>query len=143
VTEDSSTEKTLTQGGRVVRLVTDDELIMNLGSAHGVLENMIFDILDPSTQNIIDPDTHENLGSIERVKAQVRVINVSERISLARVHPLRGRAGVSSASEALMGRKPPSTRLSNDVWPDGVTPGDPVKFTGDNYTRNRVRVFEV
>jgi hypothetical protein len=114
--------------GRVVQLVTDDELVFNLGADDGIKKGMVFSILDPVTQDITDPQTGENLGSIRRAKAQVRVIDVSGRISLARVYPSRGRAGISYASETLMGPKPPSAALSGDMWPDGVRVGDPVEF---------------
>jgi len=123
--------KIVANRGRVVRLVTDDELLFNLGSEDGVEAGMLFSVLDPLTEKIMDPKTGEDLGSIKRVKAQIRVVNVSERVSLARVSPSRGRAGISFASEVLMGPKLPSAKLTGDTWPDGVGVGDPVEFAAD------------
>jgi len=116
--------------GRVIRLVTDDELLFNLGSNNGVRQGMIYNILDPATQNVVDPKTRENLGSLERIKAQVRVISVTERMSLGRVYPGRSRGGLPYSAETLMGPKPPSGKLSGNAWPDGVVVGDPVKDSG-------------
>jgi cell shape-determining protein MreC len=38
--------------GFVARIVTDDDLIINKGRADGVVEGMIFDILDTRTRDI-------------------------------------------------------------------------------------------
>jgi hypothetical protein len=120
-----------TRPARVVRLITDDELVFNLGAVNGVRTGMLFNVIDPATEDILDPQTGENLGSIKRKKAQIRVIDVSPRISLARVYPSRGRAGFSRDADTLMGPKPPSATLSGESWPDGVRVGDPVEFSAE------------
>jgi hypothetical protein len=125
--------------GYVVRLITDDELIFNLGSSSDVTEGMLFEVLDPTTEDVIDPRTGNNLGSIERVKSQVRVITVAEQISLARVFPSRGRFGISVSAETLMGPKPASGTLSGNVWPDGVKVGDPIRYTGQRVQLDRAQ----
>jgi hypothetical protein len=114
--------------GYVARIVTDDELIINKGSADGVNVNMIFSVLDPRTQDIRDPITGENLGSIERHKAQVRVTRISDRISMARITPAR-RMTLSDAASVVSG-VPRSSRLTSNFWPEGVQEGDPVRFSG-------------
>jgi hypothetical protein len=68
--------------GYVARLITDDELAINLGSRDGVHKDMYFNVVDTRAEDIPDPVTGENLGSIQRIKAQVRIISVSERLSL-------------------------------------------------------------
>jgi len=114
--------------GLVARLVTDDELVINRGSRDGVKEGMYFNVLDETTDNIRDPQTGEDLGSIERIKVQVRVTSVSERISLAEVYPPRGRIGLPSSIDVLMGSRPRSGRLTDEVWPDGTRVGDPIVY---------------
>lgn len=115
--------------GYVARLITDDELAINLGSSAGVKENMIFSILDETTENITDPITGEDLGSIDRVKAQVKIIAVSERLSLGIISwPSRNREGFPGSVGILMGPKPRSGKLTGSTWPEGVKVGDPVKY---------------
>lgn len=114
--------------GLVAKIVTDDELLINKGNPDGVEVDMIFEVLDPRTQNVTDPQTGENLGSLERVKARVRVVEVGDRISLARIRPSRGSA-LSDAARIVSGL-PGTSRLTSEVWPEGVERGDPVKFTG-------------
>lgn len=126
---------TIRDGGRVIQLVTDDELLINLGSIHGVTAGMRFKVLDPTTLDVTDPVTGEKLGSIDRVKAQIQVTQVSERFSLAEVHPPRGRSGIGSAAQVLMEPKPPSATLTGDTWPDGVQVGDPLKYVEPKLTR--------
>ena len=87
--------------GRVVRLVTDEELLINLGSEQGVTEGDTFQILDARTRNVKEPGTNRDLGSLDRVKTQVVVIQVSELMSLAKVR--RRTMGLSGAAQVLSG----------------------------------------
>jgi hypothetical protein len=114
--------------GLVARIVTDDELVINKGSSDGVDLNMIFEVLDPLTQNVQDPVTFEDLGSIERVKAEVRVTRIQDRLSLARITPYRVSALTDVAR--IVSGVPTTSRLTSEIWPEGVKRGDPVRFTG-------------
>lgn len=113
--------------GYVARLVTDSELLLNIGSIAGVRAGDYYDILDESTRDVIDPKTGETLGSIDRVKARVVVFEVAEKLALAKV---TGRSmGLSSAARVLSGDLPAVTS-SPDRWREGVGVGDPVRFGG-------------
>jgi hypothetical protein len=112
--------------GIVARLITDDELLINLGSEEGVEVGYIFKVLDPRTQNVNEPVSGRDLGSIERVKAMVAVVSVSEHLALARKHPRRG-SGLSATARLLSG-EPVRERLTSDTWPEGVAVQDPVVF---------------
>lgn len=117
--------------GLVARLVSDEELIINKGSYDGVRKNMIFDVLDPRTQDVTDPETGEDLGSFDRVLARVRVTDVLERMSMARLTPGRtGFGGVlSNVARAMSGYQGPA-RLTSDTWLEGVRQGYPVGHVG-------------
>jgi hypothetical protein len=69
--------------GKVARVLSSRELVMNVGCEHGVSVGMYFDVLDPKGENITDPDSEEVLGSVERAKVRVRVVRVQERLSIA------------------------------------------------------------
>jgi hypothetical protein len=114
--------------GFVARIVTDDLLVINKGGADGVIENMIFDVLDPLTQNVRDPETGEDLGSIDRVKAQVYTIEVADRISIARITPSRG--SMFSDVARIVAGVPRTSKLTSEIWPEGVKEGDPVRSSG-------------
>ncbi len=69
--------------GKVARVLNAREVALNVGLNHGVEVGMCFDILDPKGEDIIDPDTGESLGSIDRPKVSVRVTIVQEKLSVA------------------------------------------------------------
>lgn len=68
--------------GKVAKVLTSRELAINVGSNHGVTVGMVFEVID-TFDSIIDPDTKEPLGSIERIKVKVQVTQVKEQFSLA------------------------------------------------------------
>ena len=118
--------------GVVAQIVTDDDLIINRGFLDGVTANMIFDVFDRRARNIIDPETGRNLGSIDRLKVRVRVTKVEQHISLARIYPERRSTGLSETARIVTGT-PKESRLTSDIWPEGVERADPVRFTGRLY----------
>ncbi|RKU29156.1 hypothetical protein C6497_07130 [Candidatus Poribacteria bacterium] len=44
---------------------------------------MYFDVMDPKEQNIIDPDTGEVLGSLERPRIRLKIIHVQDNLAVA------------------------------------------------------------
>jgi len=72
--------------GKVARVLNDRELVINLGSAQGVFEGMLFDIQGHNEIDIRDPDTDELLGSTGRAKVRVRVTTVQEKLSVAQTY---------------------------------------------------------
>ena len=69
--------------GKVARILNSREVAINVGSDHGVCIGMYFDILDQNLEDILDPDSRQRLGSIERPKVRVRITMVQEKLSLA------------------------------------------------------------
>lgn len=88
--------------GSVARVVSDRELIINRGSEHGVTEGMIFKVLDAVPVEIIDPETQESLGAVQRVKVVVNAHEVSDKFTIVRTFRQRrinvGGSGVGSFS---------------------------------------------
>lgn len=115
--------------GRVARLVSDDELIINKGSEQGVEVGMIFEVLDERTLDVRDPETGEDLGSIFRSKARVVVRRVSEKMAIAERY---GSASILSTSSlgTILGGRTPRSILSGDRWPEGVSVGDQIFSSG-------------
>ena len=69
--------------GSVARVLSSREVAINRGSDHGVEVGMIFKILSQKGSQITDPDTDEELGSVELEKIRVKVTDVQERIAVA------------------------------------------------------------
>lgn len=69
--------------GCVARILSEHELVLNVGRQHGVKEGMEFVIFSESDP-ILDPQTGDNLGPLEIVKGRVKVFHMQEKISRAR-----------------------------------------------------------
>ncbi len=69
--------------GKVARILSDEEVVLNVGSEDGVEEDMEFVIFSES-DHIWDLETGEDLGAIEIVKGRVKVYHVQDRMSRAR-----------------------------------------------------------
>lgn len=98
--------------GKVARILNSRELVINVGSEHGVIVGMYFDVLDPKGENIIDPDSGEVLGSIDRPKVRVLVTTVKERLCVASTYKKRevnvggqGGIGTIGLSDLFMPKK--------------------------------------
>ena len=83
--------------GKVARVLNDREIAINVGTANGVLTGMYFDVVDPQYENILDPDTGEDLGSLERSKVRVRVTHVQEKLAIATTYKSRSKSMKSDA----------------------------------------------
>jgi len=69
--------------GRVARILSNEEVVLSVGSEDGVKEDMEFVIFSES-DHIWDLETGDDLGAIETVKGRVKVYHVQDRMSRAR-----------------------------------------------------------
>ena len=97
--------------GKVARIINAREVVLNIGDDHGVRVGMSFDILTPKGFDIQDPDTGESLGTFQRAKNRVEVIQTQGRMSLASTY--NDRWSVADAlSEAFFGTRAFQTTTS-------------------------------
>ena len=71
--------------GKVARVLNAQEIAMNIGTTHGVDVGMYFDVMEVREADIVDPDTEEVLGSIERPKVKVQITHAQEKLSIATI----------------------------------------------------------
>jgi hypothetical protein len=85
--------------GKVAAILTLSELVINRGSADGVLVGMQFAVLNSQGINVRDPDTGELLGSTELVKTVVKIVRIDgEHLSVGRTfRTIPGRRGALDA----------------------------------------------
>ena len=93
--------------GKVAWLLNSRELVINIGSEHGVTVGMYFDVLSPQSGEIRDPDTDEVLGSIERTKVRMEVTEVQRKLAVASTYRSKrvnvgGSFGFGPISQSLM-----------------------------------------
>lgn len=111
--------------GKVAKVLSSEEIVINKGSVDRVQIGMVFDVRDDRLDEIIDPDSGESLGSIEGPEVSYEITRIGPRASLARRYkrdPLNEMLrGYSSRSGGAFGRA--QTR-------DVVRVGDPAIHDG-------------
>ncbi|QOC25562.1 hypothetical protein IC744_04110 [Microbacterium hominis] len=70
--------------GKVVTVLNERELVLNVGSEEGVKVGMRFKILYPDGIEITDPDAGAQLGSVEWPKTEVKTVNVQPHMAIGR-----------------------------------------------------------
>lgn len=71
--------------GKVAKILGNNEIVINRGKDSGVRKGMLFEIFAPGGEEVWDPDTGETLGTVEDIKAKAEVIEVKDRLSVARL----------------------------------------------------------
>ena len=112
--------------GKVARVLNEREIAINRGTANGVTIGMYFDVMDVHNENIIDPDTDEVLGPIERSKVRVEVTHVQEKLSVAKTY--RGKQVNIGGSGGLGSLGPFARALMPSEW---ITKYETLKKTGE------------
>ncbi len=84
--------------GLVARILNDESIVINRGSAHGVKEGMRFAIFT-ELEEIKDPETGSSLGKLELVKARVVAMHVQENMATAEAEPPVGPATFEDPTE--------------------------------------------
>lgn len=67
--------------GYIIRILSKESVLVNLGLKQGVHKGMTFEIFEPG-EEIIDPNTHKSLGSLDYTKVTVEATQVYEQFSV-------------------------------------------------------------
>jgi hypothetical protein len=99
--------------GKIVRILSEHEVVINKGLVDGVKYNMEFVIYEEGDP-IVDPHTREVLDRIEIVKDRVYVTHLQSRICITSTGPVAIDLGQAIASAQKRGEhsialSPPST----------------------------------
>ena len=77
--------------GLVARILNDESIVVNRGSAHGVKEGMRFAIFT-ELDEVKNPETGSSMGKLELVKARVVAAHVQENMTICEAEPPVGPA---------------------------------------------------
>jgi len=75
--------------GKVAAILNERELAINIGADDGVEPKMKFKVLAEYPTEVLDPETSERLGVIDREKVRVQATEVRERMSICRTYRTR------------------------------------------------------
>jgi hypothetical protein len=128
--------------GKVAQVLNSRELALNVGTERGVQVGMLFDVLEPKGEDIVDPDTGEVLGSLARPKVRIKVISVQPKLAVASTYKKErvnvGGVGIGSAGLAQLLSPPEyvtqyeTLKTTEKTWEDisemdsYVKRGDPI-----------------
>lgn len=71
------------KAGKVIRILSNTELLINLGSNQGIQEGNLFKIYEKG-EVIKDPDTNSDLGTLDYIKKQVEATTVYPNFSIVK-----------------------------------------------------------
>ena len=91
--------------GKVARILSDEEIVLNVGSEDGVEEDTEF-VIFLKGEHVFDPETGHDLGAMETVKGRVKVYHVMAKMSRARTLTYQVRVP-SSYAQLLSRHLPP------------------------------------
>lgn len=110
--------------GKVAAVLNERELAINIGASGGVEPGMKFKVLADEPAEVLDPETDELLGTIDREKVRVQAREVQERFSICRTYiihrtnggPFYGLSGMGPALARLYAppREIPETLKAED-----------------------------
>jgi hypothetical protein len=112
--------------GKVAKLINSNELVLNRGAEAGIRTGWKVWIFDESIAEIKDPDTGEDLGQIPRYAAQLDIVNVGPRASIARRRPNPYTAYlelINSRVNAVQSPRQKEIEADLESWPEGVRVG--------------------
>lgn len=66
---------------KIVRILSDTEIVINGGHEHGLREGDILEIFVEG-EEIKDPETSESLGTLDIIKGKVKIKTIYEKMSL-------------------------------------------------------------
>ncbi|EPH95391.1 hypothetical protein D922_01232 [Enterococcus faecalis 06-MB-DW-09] len=69
--------------GKVIRILSNEELLINIGSGKGVQEGSLFEVYEKG-ETITDPDTNSDLGTLDYIKAEVEAVTVYPNFSIVK-----------------------------------------------------------
>ena len=75
--------------GKVAAVLNERELAINIGTSKGVQVGMRFRVLAENPSEVVDPETAEILGYVDREKVRVQVVEVHERYAICRTYKTR------------------------------------------------------
>lgn len=109
--------------GKVVQILNEREIVVNVGADRGVKRGMKFAILASEPLEIRDVDTNEILGMLDREKVRVRATEVQPKMTICETYETRSTRGSSmlSIAEYLNPRREIPQTLNAEEVPAPLT----------------------
>lgn len=104
----------MTNSYRIVKIINEYNVVVNAGSNNYLKENDILEVYQPG-QEVIDPETGESLGTLDFVKARLRVVNVLPRMCVCENRDREKKSFLSIAQSLTYEEKLPLNVQTTDI----------------------------
>ena len=85
--------------GKIVKIIDEYKVVVNLGSG-SVDDGQFLEVYQPG-QEVTDPDTGESLGTLDFIKAKLRVIAVFPKMCVCENRETRQKSMIMSIAQSL------------------------------------------
>lgn len=121
--------------GKVAQVLNEREVVINRGRDHGVTEGMKFAILTENPIEVIDPDSGDSLGLIDREKIRVQAAEIHDNFSICTTYETRTIGGGALSAldvDVLFGpRRKVLQTLKSSEYPKPLSPEESYVKVGD------------
>ncbi|HEX2988967.1 MAG TPA: hypothetical protein VHS06_12470 [Chloroflexota bacterium] len=121
--------------GKVAQILNERELVINIGSAAGVIRGMRFAVLAATPVDVKDPDTGDVIDVVDRAKTHVEATEVRERITICGTYHRRYVGGsiqqVLKEMEQFSGWQRQTFRIGDGGLPKPIDPTESYVKIGD------------
>ena len=124
--------------GKVAKILTEREVVINIGSAQGVKKGMRFAILAPTPEEVLDPETGEVLDVVDRTKVLVQATEVREKITICSTYRTTKISGGALSTTYSLSRLfdppreiPETLRIEDSSLPAPLSPEESYVKIGD------------
>lgn len=108
---------------RVATILNARELVINRGELAGVEVGMRFAVLADEGFDVVDPETGDSLGDVERPKTLVKITQVREKLAVAATYRTKSVGGsVFGSVVGMAGMFDPPRTLTETLRAEGYEP---------------------
>ena len=104
---------------KVVKIIDDMNIVLNCGENNSIKEGDKFNIYSDEVEVVEDPETNETLGEIKKIKANVEVVSVYEKMCICQNAKTTASISEIAANALTLGGK----RISLNVDPSQISGG--------------------
>lgn len=104
----------MTSSYKIVKIISEYKVVVNAGSNSYINEDDTLEVYQPG-QEVTDPDTGESLGTLDFVKAKLRVVDVFPKMCVCENRDREKKSIISLAQSLTYEEKLPLNVQTTDI----------------------------
>lgn len=90
----------MTSNYKIAKIISEYKVVVNAGSNNSIKENDVLEVYQPG-QEVTDPETGESLGTLDFVKAKLRVVDVFPKMCVCENRETQQKSLFSNISQSF------------------------------------------